>query len=86
MEYSAQSKQLLEELLSPIPFFVRPMAKKMIEKKVNEIAAERGHSEIEQDDVICGYILAGENKDKDKIKQFLASKGIDVSLYQELFD
>lgn len=85
MEYTAKSKELLEQLLSPIPFLVRPMAKKMIDKKIREVASEKGHSQVEEDDVVRGYILAGENKDQEKIKDFLSKKGIDLSLYQELF-
>ncbi|MFC4769049.1 DUF2621 family protein [Effusibacillus consociatus] len=85
MEYTTKSKELLEELLSPIPFFVRPMAKKMIDKKIREVASEKGHSQIEEDDVIRGYIIAGEKKDQARIKEFLEKKGIDLSAYQELF-
>jgi hypothetical protein len=85
MEYTAKSKELLEELLSPIPFFVRPMAKKMIDKKIREVASEKGHSQIGEDDVIRGYIMAGQNKDQERIKDFLAKKGIDLSEYQDLF-
>ncbi|WP_018131224.1 DUF2621 family protein [Effusibacillus pohliae] len=85
MEYTETAKQLLEELLAPIPFFVRPMAKKMIDKKIREVAAGQGHTQIEEDDVIRGYILAGEQKDQKRIKDFLVKKGIDLTPYQDLF-
>lgn len=84
MEYTAQSKALLEVVLSPIPFLFRSTAKKMIDKKVKQVAAEKGHSEILEEDVVHGYILASEGKDKQKVRDFLAAKGIDVTPYETM--
>ncbi|ARU59684.1 hypothetical protein CBW65_00475 [Tumebacillus avium] len=86
MNYTDQSKQLLDELLSPIPFFARPMAKKMIEKQIFAEAQQAGHDTVSEEDVLRGYIIAGAKKeaDRDRMKQFLTDKGYDLSKYQDL--
>ena len=86
MEYTDSSKSLLDDLLSPIPFFVRPMAKKSIEKEIFAQAEQAGHSIVDEDDVVRGYIIAGTKKDtdKEKIKSVLADKGFDIAKYQDL--
>jgi hypothetical protein len=84
MEYIKDAKDLLEELIAPIPVFVRPMAKKAIEKKIVEVAKENGHAQIEESDVLRGYILAGSGKDKERMKEFLSKKGIDLAPYADI--
>ncbi|MFD2169432.1 DUF2621 family protein [Tumebacillus lipolyticus] len=86
MNYTDQSKALLEELLSPIPFFARPMAKKMIEKQIFAEAQQAGRETATDEDVLRGYIIAGAKKeaDRDRIKKFLTEKGYDLSKYADL--
>jgi len=86
MNYTDASKKLLDELLSPIPFFARPMAKKAMEKHIAAEAARNGHEAADEEDVIRGYIIAGTQKatETDKMKKFLTEKGIDLSKYQDL--
>ena len=86
MKYTDSSKSLLDDLLSPIPFFVRPMAKKAIEKEIFAQAEQAGHSTVEDEDVVRGYIIAGTKKDtdKDRIKAVLTDKGFDIAKYQDL--
>jgi len=86
VNYTDKSKALLEELLSPIPFFARPMAKKMMEKSIFEEASKAGHENVEEEDVIRGYIVAGTKKESetDKMKKFLESKGIDLGKYADI--
>jgi hypothetical protein len=84
MEYIKEAKDLLEELLAPIPVFVRPMARKAIEKKIVEVAEENGHQQVEPSDVLRGYIIAGSGKDKERLKEFLTRKGVDLTPYADL--
>jgi hypothetical protein len=86
LKYTDQSKSLLEELLSPIPFFARPMAKKMIEKQIFAEAQKAGRETVTEEDVLRGYIIAGAKKeaDRDRIKKFLTDKGYDISQYEDL--
>ncbi|HEU4962274.1 MAG TPA: DUF2621 family protein [Bacilli bacterium] len=87
MKYNDQAKTLLDELLSPIPVFVRPMARKPIEKSIEAEATRNGHDVADEEDVLRGYIIAGMKRDgdKDKLIGFLKSKGIDTDKYAELF-
>lgn len=86
MNYTDTSKALLEDLLSPIPFFARPMAKKAMEKEIFAEAERAGHDAVDDEDVLRGYIIAGTKKgtETDKIKAVLTSKGIDPSKYADL--
>ncbi|MCX7570715.1 DUF2621 family protein [Tumebacillus sp. DT12] len=86
MTYNDSAKSLLDDLLSPIPFFARPMAKKAIEKEIFAQAEAAGHATVDEDDVVRGYIIAGTKKDtdKEKIKSVLTGKGFDISKYQDL--
>lgn len=84
MEYTTETKKLLDELVSPIPFLFRSAAKKMIDKKIREVAAEKGHEQIDQDTVLRGYLLASQGKDMERVKSVLVGKGIDLSPYQDL--
>lgn len=86
MEYITKAKELLDELVAPIPVFARPMAKKAMEKKIVEVAKEKGHTQIEESDVLRGYILAGSGKDKERMKEFLTKKGYDLSAYSDILD
>lgn len=86
MNYTDKSKELLEDLLSPIPFFARPMAKKAMEKEIFAEAEKHGHDVVDEEDVLRGYIVAGTKKgsETDKMKAFLTSKGVDLSKYADL--
>lgn len=82
MEWSKEAKDLLDELLSPIPVFARPMAKRGIEKKITEVTEG---NEVSIDNVIHGYILASPEKDRERVKKLLTAKKIDFSKYNDLF-
>lgn len=86
MKYTDEAKKLLDELLKPIPVFVRPMAKKPIEKEIEAEAQKAGREVAENEDVLRGYIIAGMKRDgnKEKLTTFLKSKGVDLEKYEEL--
>ncbi len=85
MNYNDTAKNLLDELLKPIPFMVRPMAKMQIEKQIFAVAKENGHDTVQDDDVIRGYIMAGSKRDNaEKMKAFLTEKGYDLTPYQDI--
>jgi hypothetical protein len=46
MHWNDEANDLLEELVKPIPPFVRPMAKKSIINKVEHLAQETGMEEV----------------------------------------
>jgi hypothetical protein len=86
LKYTEQAQKTLEEVLSPIPFFARPMARKAMEKEIFAAAEQAGHEIVEQEDVLRGYIIAGTKKEteKDKMVKLLTEKGYDLSKYQDL--
>lgn len=83
MEWNQDAKDLLEELVSPIPIFVRPMAKKKIESVILKSAA--GES-ITKEDVVKGYIVASPGDMQERAVKLLKIKGIDLTPYQSLLE
>lgn len=83
MEWNTEAKELLEELLKPIPIFARPMARKGIEKNIIEVA---GGETITQNDVVKGYIIASPGKMQDRAVKLLKAKNIDLTPYEDLLD
>ncbi len=81
MEWNTDAKELLEELLKPIPIFARPMARKGIEKKIIDVATG---DTISTEDVIKGYIVASPGVMQDRAVKLLKAKKIDLTPYEEL--
>ncbi|WP_179295392.1 DUF2621 family protein [Bacillus sp. FJAT-45350] len=84
MNWNDEAKALLEELVKPIPVFVRPMAKKGIEKNI--IQQANGEEEITKDHVIRGYIVGSPGKMQERAIAMLNSKGIDLTPYEALIN
>lgn len=83
MEWNQEAKSFLEELVSPMPIFVRPMVKKKIENAI--VAGAEGET-ISKDDVVRGYIVASPGDMQQKAIKLLTEKGIDLSPYQTLLE
>lgn len=83
MSYDADAKQLFEELMAPIPVFVRPMVKKGIEAK---IAEQKTGENATVDDVIRGFLLSAPKNMLDRTIQLLQSKNIDISKYEDIIN
>ncbi|MFT9848158.1 DUF2621 family protein [Aneurinibacillus sp. REN35] len=82
MKWQDESAQLLDELMKPLPVFVRPMAKKSIKSKVEQVAQEAGAEEVSTDHVVRGYIIAA--PDKDRAVTALETNHINLDPYQDL--
>jgi len=82
MEWQQEAKNLLEELLKPIPIFARPMAKKGIERSILGFA--EGKESVGIDEVVQGYIAASSGSMREKAYKMLKAKGIDVSQYEQV--
>lgn len=83
MDWNTDAKELLDELVSPIPIFARPMAKKGIEKKIIEVAED---GVVTKDAVIKGYILASPGKMQQRAVALLKAKKVDLTPYQSLLE
>jgi hypothetical protein len=83
MEWNQDAKDLLEELVKPMPIFVRPMVKKKI---VNIILDGAEGESVSKDDVVKGYILASPGDMQERAINLLKAKGIDLSPFESLLE
>ncbi|GAA0350428.1 DUF2621 domain-containing protein [Bacillus horti] len=80
-----KQKQLLYDLVEPVPELFRDVAKGKIAGKIGELLLEEGAEELTEEYIIRGYILATPKRDHKFLKKKLREKQIDVTPYQHLF-
>ncbi|RSL33261.1 DUF2621 domain-containing protein [Salibacterium salarium] len=78
-------KDLLEELVEPVPELFRDTAREKIAGKVGELALEENAKKINEDLLIRGYIVATPKRDHKFLRKKLHEKRIDLSPYEHLF-
>lgn len=61
--WSKQQKDLLEDLVSPVPELFRDVARHKIAGKIGELALKEKAGDITEDLVIRGYIIATPKRD-----------------------
>ncbi|WP_042223676.1 DUF2621 family protein [Oceanobacillus manasiensis] len=83
--WKAEEKELLEELVSPVPELFRDIARHKIASKIGEIAIKKEMSYINEEVLIEGYILATPKRDHKFLRKKLAEKNIQVAPYEHLF-
>ncbi|WP_195536408.1 DUF2621 family protein [Bacillus paralicheniformis] len=83
--WNEEEKELLEELVSPVPELFRDVAKAKIAGKIGELALKEKAGVIDRDLIVRGYIMATPKKDHKFLVKRLKEKNIDHSSYQELF-
>nr|MDH3163526.1 DUF2621 family protein [Bacillus licheniformis] len=83
--WNDEEKELLEELVSPVPELFRDVAKAKIAGKIGELALKEKAGAIDRDLIIRGYIMATPKRDHKFLVKRLKEKNIDHSTYQELF-
>lgn len=81
-----KSKELLEELCSPVPELFRPVAKQKIGAKIGQLALEEKAKNINLDVMIRGYIIATPKRDHKFLRKKLAEMEIDVEPYEKYFE
>nr|WP_232337006.1 DUF2621 domain-containing protein [Lysinibacillus timonensis] len=84
--WGEDSKELLNELVSPVPELFRQVAKEKIAGKIGEIALDEKAKKISLDIIIRGYIQATPKRDHKFLRKKLDEMSIDVSPYEHLFD
>ncbi|WP_431799278.1 DUF2621 domain-containing protein [Halobacillus andaensis] len=84
--WSDEQKELLEELVAPVPELFRDVAKQKIAGRIGQVALERRSSQMTEDIIIEGYILATPKRDHKFLIKKLQEKQIDITPYQPLFD
>jgi hypothetical protein len=83
--WTDEHKELLNELVAPVPKMFRDVAKQKIAAKIGELALEEKASALTQEHIIRGYILATPKRDHKWLIQTLEKKNIDLKPYQHLF-
>lgn len=80
------SKELLNELVSPVPELFRQVAKEKIAGKIGELALKEKAKTISHDLLIRGYIIATPKRDHKFLRKKLDELNIDVSPYEQYFE
>ena len=83
--WKQEEKDLLEELVSPVPELFRDVARHKIAGKIGELALKEAATDINEDLVIRGYILATPKRDHKFLRKRLAEKEISITPYEHLF-
>lgn len=78
-------KNLLEDLVSPVPELFRDVARHKIAGKIGELALNEKATTITEDLIIRGYILATPKRDHKFLRKKLNEKAIDISPYKHFF-
>ena len=81
-----EQRQLLNDLVEPVPELFRDVAKGKIAGKIGELALEDQISELTLDYIIRGYILATPKRDHKFLKKKLREKKIDMKPYEALLE
>jgi len=80
-----EEKELLNELVSPVPELFRDVAKHTIVGKIGEVALKKEADVITREILIEGYILGTPKRDHKFLRKKLKEKDIDVTPYEHLF-
>jgi hypothetical protein len=83
--WGPEEKELLEDLVSPVPELFRDVARHKIAGKIGEIALIEKAPKITQDLVIRGYIQATPKRDHKFLRKKLFENRIDVAPFEHLF-
>ncbi|MDQ8736014.1 DUF2621 domain-containing protein [Paenibacillus sp. LHD-38] len=84
--WNDDSKELLDELVSPVPSAFRDIAKHSIAAKIGQVAIEHGASSVTREHCIEGYIRATPKRDYRSLVSFLDRQGIDYAPYKHLLN
>ena len=83
--WTQNEKELLADLVDPVPELFRDVAKHKIAGKIGELALKENAVRIDQDLVIRGYIMATPKRDYKFLRKKLAEKQIELTPYEHLF-
>ncbi|OLP66281.1 hypothetical protein BACPU_05830 [Bacillus pumilus] len=79
-----EDKQLLNELVLPVPELFRDVAKEKIAGKIGELALKEQVASINLDLIIRGYMMATPKRDHKFLLKRLQEKNIDYTPYESL--
>ncbi|TFE02909.1 DUF2621 domain-containing protein [Jeotgalibacillus salarius] len=83
--WGAPEKELLNELVSPVPELFRDVAKQKIAGNIGKLAISENADKITLDLIIRGYIVATPKRDHKFLRKKLDELNIDITQYENLF-
>jgi Protein of unknown function (DUF2621) len=83
--WNDEQKQLLEDLVSPVPELFRDVARNKIAGKIGELALQEKAQTMTQELIVKGYILATPKRDHKFLKKKLKEREIDYTIYNQYF-
>lgn len=84
--WGTEEKELLNELVTPVPDLFRPVAKQKIAGKIGKLALEERAGSIDFDLIIRGYIQATPKRDHKFLRNKLSEMKVDLAPYEHLFE
>lgn len=81
-----KDKELLNELVQPVPDLFRPVAKQKIAGRIGQILLEEKVKKMEHEHLIRGYILATPKRDHKFLRKKLKELNIDATPYERYFE
>ncbi|WP_203332961.1 DUF2621 family protein [Planococcus beigongshangi] len=81
-----KDKELLNELVQPVPDLFRPVAKQKIAGRIGQILLEEKVKKMEHEHLIRGYILATPKRDHKFLRKKLKELDIDAAPYERYFE
>src|SRR5690606_20468602 len=81
-----KEKELLNELVQPVPDLFRPVAKQKIAGRIGQILLDEKVKKMEHEHIIRGYIQATPKRDHKFLRKKLNELDIDVSPYEQYFE
>lgn len=83
--WKQKEKDLLEDLVSPVPELFRDVARQKIAGKIGELAINEKSEVMTENLVIRGYILATPKRDHKFLRKKLIENNIDLTPYESFF-
>jgi len=84
--WEQEEKDLLEDLVSPVPEIFRDVARQSIASKIGELALQKNKDKITKELLIEGYIIGTPKRDHRFLRKKLAQNNIDVEPYEQYFE
>ncbi len=82
--WTDDTRQFLDELVSPVPGPFRDIARHTIGAKISQLAVEANAAAVTRDLCVEGYILATPARDHRSLIKFLDERNIDYSPWKHL--
>lgn len=84
--WEQKEKDLLEELVTPVPELFRDVARQSIASKIGELALQKNKDKITEEILIKGYIIGTPKRDHRFLRKTLKEKNIDIAPYEKYFN